>query len=239
MADETDKTTAVKRFIPVDLSHLGKPTSGLLEKGIPTMERKRKWSGIGGIAEMLGSKGSSYIEETLEKGGTVLEIGGGNLVAAKELAQKPNGRLVVVEPFVDQDDLVGLPEKIKVVAKKLEEIKGEIGLESIDAVYSAGHVLNYSEDKLLFLREVWKLLKIDGRAYIEFFTTPISPSFEQIIEKFDLSEIINVIKLGSEVNVLEIVKVSGKDLNFGSYKLETSIAGNFPGDVNSEYQFKK
>lgn len=230
--------SSVIGFTPLDLSHLGQSTSGLLEKGISKMERGRNWSGKGGIAEMLGVSGASCVEEVLAKGGTALEIGGGNLTAAKELAKKyPGGKLVVIEPFVDQNDLVNLPENIKVIANKLEDVGDEVAAGSIDVGYSAGHVLNYVEDKLQFLKAVWNPLKNKGRAFIEFFGSPMSPSIDQVVEKFGLNQSLNVTNLGGATNVLEITKAPDQELKFGEYELKTSLAGNFPGDVNSEYQF--
>ncbi len=115
--------TAVKEFFPLDLADLGKTTAGLLEKAIPDMERKRKWSGKAGIAEMLGERGATYVEEVLAKGGVVLEVGGGKMVAARELAKKyPGGKLVVVEPFADQSDLARLPENMRVVGRDWKKL---------------------------------------------------------------------------------------------------------------------
>lgn len=225
-------------FVPLGLSHLVRDTAGLLGKGISKMERERSWSGRDGIAEMLGTKGSSCVEEVLAKGGTALEVGGGKMITARELSRKhPGGKLIIVEPFVDQNDLANLPENMKVVAKKLEEASDDIGAGSIDVAFSGGHVLNYVEDKLRFLEEVWRSLRAGGKAYIEFFGSPISPTMEQVMEKFGLRQSLNVTNLGGSIKVLEMTKRPGCRLSFGKYKLETSMAGNFPGDVNSVYQF--
>ncbi len=96
---------------------------------------------------------------------------------------------------------------------------------------------NYVEDKLRFLECVWRYLRDDGRGYVEYLGSPIGPSLERIIEMFGLEELFKITESRQSTYILEMTKRPGRELKFGQYVLETTIAGTISGDVNSEYRF--
>lgn len=220
------------------------PPTPSIEQGISQIERTRAWSdtnGQPGIRTLLGEKNGAQIEEILRySGASVVEVGAGKLEASKELALKnPQSKLIAIDPFIQASDLTGLPININPMPKRFEDITDtDIPENSIDGVFSGGHTWNYIEDKLAFIQKVWRMLKEGGKGYIEYIGSPMAPSIEQIINRFHLEDTLQQTTSSDGVYVIEINKKKGTSLDLPSYGFTTLPAGNFAGDVNTEYSFK-
>lgn len=244
MPDGPDKYPV--SFDPLDLPPIPTDPEGIkqkLENGISEMNRIRAWSNVGnneGVRTLLGENNTRYIEELLQQGGTrVVEIGGGKLLASKELAKiSSNNQIIVVEPYVDETDLKDLPANMKIIRKGIEELTPQdIQDSSIDALFSGGHTWNYIQDKLACIAKSWRILKPGGKAFIEYSGQPIVPPLAQIISKFQLGSVLTIEEVKGGNSVIVIKKSEDKQVGFGNYSFKPVLSSNFPGDVNTYYEF--
>lgn len=235
-------------FVPIEMPKaIGDTESAELLKGqINNMERERGWFSrpktpgvleeLSGRKDQLGPKEANFIEAILNLGGTVAEIGAGKLRACKELAVSyPKGHVIAIEPFVDPDTLRDLPENMRVIPRSVEQLTStDLVDNSVDAAFSA-YVFMYPKDKLGFLTGVWRILKPEAQALIQFFGAPTNPGLPELIKKFNLSDLLNLTVIPSG-NLLAMKKVPGRTLDFGKYTMAA-----YPLDrasLMTDYTFK-
>lgn len=235
-------------FVPIEMPKavIDAESEQLLKSQINNMERERSWfsrpktSGVleelSGRKDQLGSKEANYIEAILKLGGTVAEVGAGKLRACKELAALyPEGHVIAIEPYVDPDTLYDLPKNMRVIPKSIEQLTTtDLADNSVDAAFSA-YVFMYPKDKLGFLTGVWRILKPESQALIQFFGTPTSPGLPELIQKFNCSDLLNLTMIPSGC-LLAMKKIPGRTLDFGQYTMSA-----YPVDgatLMTEYTFK-
>lgn len=234
-------------FIPIEMPKAISETEStkVLKNQINNMERQRGWFSrpktpgvleeLSGRKDQLGPKEANYIEAILKLGGTVAEIGAGKLRACKELAVSfPEGHVIAVEPFVDPDTLRDLPKNMSVIPKSVENLTPtDLVDNSVDAVFSA-YVYPYAKDKLGFLTGVWRILKPEAQALIQYFGAPTNPGLPELIKKFKMSDLLNLTVIPSGT-LLAMKKVPGRTLDFGQYTMSAYPVGG--GALMTEYTF--
>lgn len=235
-------------FVPIETPKpLGAVESTqLLESEIHNMERDRAWFSkpkapgileeLGGRKDQLGPDAANSIEEILKFGGSVVELGAGKLRASKELAAAyPQGHVIAVEPYVDPDTLHDLPKNMRVIAKSVEDLTStDLVDSSVDAAFS-GYVFMYPKDKLRFLKEVWRVLKPEGHALIQFFGSPTSPELPELITKFNIPDLLHLTTVPSG-HLLEMNKVPGRKFDFGEYSIVNRQVDG--ATLTTDYSFK-
>lgn len=207
------------------------------------MERKRMWSGRGGIQEQIGVKNGELVETLLKIGGiTLVEVGAGELETTKELATIGEGNsIVAVEPFVVESSKESLPKNVSIVPKFVEDVgEDEIPQNSADVIISGGYTINYPPDKLAFLKRIYRMLKPDSRAYIVFEGYLTNPSLFEIVDKFGLHDLMTIEHNDKSGYVITMKKSATHDMDFGSYEAKVAHQGVcFEADTTTNYTFKE
>lgn len=185
---------------------------------------------------ILREENAKYIEETLANGGTIVELGAGRLIAARELAANyPNGTIIAIDPFLDDEDTNDLPENIRVVKKKVEEVTdGDVEEGSVDACYSA-YTFDYPPDKLAFLKSTYTMLKDRGKAIIHYVGNPMQPDVASVYGRIGAKDLIETSKRDKHGDVFTMTKDSNRKLDFGEYSFETIPIGK--AWLTADYSF--
>lgn len=208
------------------------------------MKRNRTWNNEDvpqdAVKSLLGLENAKFIEEALGRGGTVVEIGAGELQTASELASSfPQGKIIAVEPIPPK----GTPQtNLTVVAKKISDImSSDIPDQTEDVVYSVW-TFTYLEDKIAGLNTAWRMLKPGGRAVIHLEPTSTSPAIDQIFERYHLSEYARIgsTSPNSTIKFVTLERPLGgspDSLDFGDYKFEADHIGD--GQYLTRYNFNQ
>lgn len=201
--------------------------------------RDRRWRDadpVKSISHAIGEENARAIEEILSKGGTVMDVGAGGLVAALDLTKAhPHGQVIAVEPFPSLQ-LPELPSNLRLLPKKVDLLLlGDLADGSVDAAYSA-YSFAYIPDKLKAISVIWDKLRVGGKAYIHLWDSSTTPDLEQILKKFNYSDCGRVEFKANHPHLLTLNKSSSTPLNFGKYRFEGDFVSE-EGVVFTRYYF--
>lgn len=214
-----------------------KPLTQMSESHTLQMDRKRKWEDKDGfsINAAIGDEGKIAVENVLARGGVVMDIGAGEMVAVNELAALyPQGQLLAVEPHPPLDKV--LPTNVSVIGKKIGEVtEADIADSSVDVAYSA-YTLTYIPDKIDAIATTWRKLKKGGKAYIQLWQSGTTPSIQQIFQMHGYEKIVQVINHANSPQLLILSKDDTTSLNFGAYTMEYDFIDEL-GKVFTTYRF--